>query len=75
MIALILQNYSDYLMPTYFPPTLYVYVRLTNVINLFLWLMCFLCLPSLPHFFVGSSVGSTFAVCVSAKVPFPIERN
>jgi hypothetical protein len=28
-----------------------VYVRITNAINLFLWLMCFLWMPSLPHFF------------------------
>ena len=53
----------------------YVYVRLTNVTDLLLWLMCSLWLLSLPYFFIGSSFGPTFEVCVPVLRPSPILRN
>jgi hypothetical protein len=50
----------------------YVYVHLTNTINFFLQLMCFLWVPSLPYFSIGCSVGQTCEICVSAKIPSQI---
>jgi len=53
----------------------YVYVHLTNIINLFLWLICFLRLPILSNFFTGSSVCPTYEICVSVKRQSPIEGH
>jgi hypothetical protein len=40
-----------------------------------LWLIWFLWLPSLPQFSNAAGVGSTFKVCISAKVVLPILGN
>lgn len=40
------------------------YVHLMKVKNILLWLMCFLWLPSLPHFSYATSVGPTCKSCV-----------
>ena len=45
----------------------YEYMHRTNVTNLCLWLICFLCLPSLLYFFIGANVVHKFAVCGTAK--------
>ena len=43
----------------------YTFVHRTNVTNMFVWLISFLCLTSLPHFFIDANVGRNFAICVS----------
>jgi hypothetical protein len=53
----------------------HVYVHLSDVINLFLWLLFFLWLPSLPYFFIGSNVGPNFSVCVYAKITLTNPRK
>ena len=49
---------------------MYEYIHRTNVTNLFLCLLCFLCLSILLRFFIGANVVWNFAVCVSAKYSY-----
>jgi len=46
-----------------------------KVKKLLLWLLCFVSLPSVPHFSNAAGVGSTFEVFISAKVLLPILGN
>jgi len=49
---------------------MYEYIHRTDVTNLFLGLLCFLCLSSLLRFFIGANVVWNFAVCVSSKYSY-----
>ena len=62
VVELGLHQYSQALLHT---SQVYEYVHRTKVTNLLPWLMCFLWMPSLPHFFIGAVFGPTFcSLCI-----------